>query len=729
MSEDSGQIDTAAMERVASLTGLSVAVVDSSSQEIAVANNNSICVSLNKSGKFSTECAKYCGRAFEIVMERKRSVNYECHAGLECRAIKIGDETRPLAAIVGRTFLKSENYRRATKRAIDGDWSQYAPSEFFENILITGAPVVIDKAASSMELLVGFSTSEAVSERPIPQRKVELPTANAADEPAPITEQITNMVERFNREVGLGIEQRNPDPELKKETDPPVMEKITATGEHRTESPGGADRNVEARAWRSFFGSLLKTDYGQAAESILEFVASQFDLKALIWLDRRDNRLVRMAGFGEMKERKMRLGIAADDERLIEALRGETPFEIGERRKNGEPNRTMNLFPIGVGDEVSAAIAVLDEIGDEQKKKQIARTTLSIAPQIEILRLRSALNEGETLSSAVIRFGENLKRIDADDLWLRLTQNAAEMLSAERASLLIYDEKLEGLGVKALIGAKSSPPVGEEIGTRVARHVFAKSLPVAVADIRKTGLPPAPEDRGYKTYSFLSCPIAIDGRTVGVMNFADRSCGLAFDKSSLELFLAIAPQLAVAVDRANLKEVAGKFEQLSVTDVLTGLLNRRYMEARLAEEVKRSNRHGFPMSFMMLDVDNFKSYNDEFGHPAGDEALKIVGEVVRDTLRGADVAARFGGEEFAILLPQTTGYEAATIAERIRRNIEHAKFAHRRVTTSIGVASCSAELCVSPELISAADQALYEAKRSGRNRVLAFEEMRATAAK
>ena len=140
------------------------------------------------------------------------------------------------------------------------------------------------------------------------------------------------------------------------------------------------------------------------------------------------------------------------------------------------------------------------------------------------------------------------------------------------------------------------------------------------------------------------------------------------------------------------------------------------------EEIKRSNRHGFPMSFMMLDVDHFKSYNDQYGHPAGDGALKLVANVIRDTLRGADVAARFGGEEFAILLPQTTGEEAVMIAERIRHNIEHAKFPHRRVTASIGVASCSAELCVSADLVSAADKALYEAKRQGRNRVLVFED-------
>jgi diguanylate cyclase (GGDEF)-like protein len=207
------------------------------------------------------------------------------------------------------------------------------------------------------------------------------------------------------------------------------------------------------------------------------------------------------------------------------------------------------------------------------------------------------------------------------------------------------------------------------------------------------------------------------------MNFTDRAGGDAFDEESIELFHAIAPQIGVAVDRALLQEKAGEFEQLSVTDSLTGLLNRRYIEERMAEEVKRSNRHGFPMSFMMLDVDDFKAYNDQFGHPAGDEALKLVAHVIRETLRSADVAARFGGEEFSILLPQTTGEEAATIAERIRHNVEQTNFPHRRVTLSIGVASCSAELCSSMNIVSAADKALYEAKRAGRNQVKIYSEI------
>ena len=127
------------------------------------------------------------------------------------------------------------------------------------------------------------------------------------------------------------------------------------------------------------------------------------------------------------------------------------------------------------------------------------------------------------------------------------------------------------------------------------------------------------------------------------------------------------------------------------------------------------------MSLMMLDVDEFKSYNDNWGHPAGDIALRIVADILKETLRAADVAARYGGEEFAVLLPQTTSSEAAAIAERIRQRIERTEFPKRKVTVSIGIASVSAEIESADEIVNAADNALYDAKNQGRNNVQIYE--------
>ena len=123
----------------------------------------------------------------------------------------------------------------------------------------------------------------------------------------------------------------------------------------------------------------------------------------------------------------------------------------------------------------------------------------------------------------------------------------------------------------------------------------------------------------------------------------------------------------------------------------------------------------------MLDIDDFKSYNDKFTHPEGDKALKIVGQCIKDSLRGADVAARYGGEEFSILLPQTNSDEAYSIAERIREKIELSNFPYRTVTACVGVASISSFITTAGEIIMAADTALFEAKRQGKNNVKVFE--------
>ncbi|MFT3742697.1 MAG: diguanylate cyclase [Pyrinomonadaceae bacterium] len=745
--------DKSAIDRLADENGIAVALVDQASTEVYVANNNSICRSLNPDGKFKTHCKAFCGTAFEEAIEVGSTVSFTCHAGLECRVVPVDDEGTPLVAIIGRTFVKAENYRRATTRAISGDWKDHSPAEFFENVLLAGSDSVLDKAAAEIASLmprpananhveVGGSPTQDENQTPASadgrdrEKIVELEVPRSKKTPAQ-----SNIVARFNRELGLVPTPQKPvlsaarnetlddEPlleihrpaEIREE---PIQAKTEATPIEPTPK-SNEKRAAEARAWRSFFGSLLKLDYPKAADSILEFIAIQYGLSATIWLEKNDKRLENAAAYGEMKNRKVRLGIDADDRRLIEAAQNEMPLEISEKPKEGTDakRRTMYLFPIGLGGEISAAIAILEQIENEKVKRHIARICQSIAPQLEILRLRTQVARGESLSTAVRHFSESLKNVDAEDLWLKLTQNAAEMLGAERASLMVLDERSQTLELMALIGGLGRPGKDEVVGERVARLVFDKNKPIIVPDVAKTGLPPAAANRNYKTASFMSCPLSISGRTIGVMSFADRATGKPFDRGSLNLFHAIAPQLAVAIDRASLKEKAGEFEQLSVTDALTGLLNRRYIEARLMEEVKRSNRHGFPMSFMMIDVDHFKSYNDQFGHPAGDEALKLVGFVIRETLRGADVAARYGGEEFSILLPQTTGEEARAIAERIRSNIAETKFPHRRVTTSIGIASCSADLCSATDLIKAADTALYEAKKQGRNRVLPFEKL------
>ena len=173
----------------------------------------------------------------------------------------------------------------------------------------------------------------------------------------------------------------------------------------------------------------------------------------------------------------------------------------------------------------------------------------------------------------------------------------------------------------------------------------------------------------------------------------------------------------------RLREQNQILSEMSRTDHLSGLLNRRYWEEAVAAEFERCARTGACASLLMLDLDHFKWINDRHGHPAGDEVIRNVAGILRESLRGDDVPGRYGGEEFGVLLPDTPEAGAEIIAERIRRRIEGAALAPSglRVTVSIGIAESGARDVDYTVWISHADRALYAAKERGRNRSVRFQ--------
>lgn len=172
-------------------------------------------------------------------------------------------------------------------------------------------------------------------------------------------------------------------------------------------------------------------------------------------------------------------------------------------------------------------------------------------------------------------------------------------------------------------------------------------------------------------------------------------------------------------------------EEQSITDPLMGIYNRRHLDRRLDEEVGKARRYGLPLSVLLLDLDHFKQINDEHGHAVGDRVLSTLGALMLDAVRKADIVTRYGGEEILVLCPHTSLEEGCLLAERLRAGIESAPLAreseakdgrsvHARV--SVGVATLSPEAADGPALLKAADDALYRAKREGRNRVIAASE-------
>jgi two-component system cell cycle response regulator len=174
--------------------------------------------------------------------------------------------------------------------------------------------------------------------------------------------------------------------------------------------------------------------------------------------------------------------------------------------------------------------------------------------------------------------------------------------------------------------------------------------------------------------------------------------------------------MEIEQNRWDLEQANQQLEGLARTDGLTGLYNHRHFQDTLAREMKLSIRGKIPLSMILLDVDNFKKYNDSFGHPAGDFVLKRISTILREAARETDVVARYGGEEFAVILPNADIEGSLVVAERMRAQIEAAHWPDRPVTASFGVSTIS-PFKTPPELIKAADESLYAAKAAGRNRV------------
>jgi diguanylate cyclase (GGDEF)-like protein len=182
------------------------------------------------------------------------------------------------------------------------------------------------------------------------------------------------------------------------------------------------------------------------------------------------------------------------------------------------------------------------------------------------------------------------------------------------------------------------------------------------------------------------------------------------------LTLAVLLTLVAILARINRLQLHALF------DAVTGLRNHRYFQVRLRDELNRSDRHGAPTSLIMLDLDDFKQVNDRWGHAVGDQVLRRIGRTLEANARATDVVCRYGGEEIALILPETTSADALCVADRLRQAVAQlAEPPDRPVTISIGVASYRDHAGQASELIAAADAAMYRAKRAGKNCVMLAE--------
>ncbi len=256
---------------------------------------------------------------------------------------------------------------------------------------------------------------------------------------------------------------------------------------------------------------------------------------------------------------------------------------------------------------------------------------------------------------------------------------------------------------------RETVPLGEGLVGRAGQ--FGRTLATSSAGSLAT------EYTADTPVAVIALPMIVGARIVGVLELTSKN-PVAIDASKLDVVHSLTGQAASAVEAARFHERA---DELSHTDVLTRLPNRRRLEVDLDAEVARSTRYNRPVAFIMLDVDHFKSVNDLHGHQAGDEVLSEFQSAFKASLRETDTAYRYGGEEFCVILRETDGDAAAVVAERLRAVIAQ-RFAgvggSPMVTASLGIASIPADAIDATSLVAAADKAMYQAKALGRNCVM-----------
>ncbi|HET9870789.1 MAG TPA: diguanylate cyclase, partial [bacterium] len=220
-----------------------------------------------------------------------------------------------------------------------------------------------------------------------------------------------------------------------------------------------------------------------------------------------------------------------------------------------------------------------------------------------------------------------------------------------------------------------------------------------------------------KIKSLVSAPFLAGNEMLGLVRMESAVPGV-FRQDDARLLSTFADLGTVALEHVALYK---QTIELAITDGLTGLYVQRYYKERVRDEVFRALEHGFPLCVLMIDVDHFKSYNDRYGHLVGDKVLKVVSQILKETIRTVDLAARYGGEEFSVLLLKTPLDGAEKVAERIREKVKNQEVLAAKevthVTVSIGVAELQPSWKNVETFIDAADQALYQAKAAGRNRV------------
>jgi diguanylate cyclase (GGDEF)-like protein len=362
----------------------------------------------------------------------------------------------------------------------------------------------------------------------------------------------------------------------------------------------------------------------------------------------------------------------------------------------------------------------------EDLEDEIARTTE------EVVESEKALTRNENKRKRYTRLQEAATQLastlDLDKLADLILIQTGQILQDKPVSLTLFilDQTFkELLRKEAEHGAGAAYPKEMAAdGDPLNQWVISRGTTLIIRDLEKDFRFRGLETSGLKGKCFYISPLlSSQGQVTGLLR-VEATVKDSLDTEDQRLMESLVVLASLAAENVKLYR---ETQELAITDGLTKLLLRRPLIERLEGELRRALQTQTPLSFILLDIDHFKSVNDTYGHPAGDKVLREIAQLVKKRVRDVDLCGRYGGEEFAVLLPATDLKGAKLVGERIREGVRAEPFElrgeHKTITISLGVATCPQDATHVEELIKKADEALYRSKEAGRDRLTAYGEL------